>query len=305
MGTKQIPERLMTSPLTPFSLQRLRGLAREDLSQRVTLQLEDGSYVILRDKYVEQLHRLCNESGNVDTAWLNCDATSVYFVTRTGTRLRVFETSLVQAPNVHRQAAMRSSSATAFPSMHVILDQSGSMSSMNDDVYAGAREVIEDLPDEAVVTFTTFNHIVTLGERRSKADVLASLVTRSTSGTTALRDAIVRAVEYEERDPHDSTSVVVVTDGIDNASASTIAQVRSAVQRCTDRGWRVLFLGANQDAVTTASQYGIDGGLALTFDGRRAPQAFRSLSEVVRVQRTTGVDAAFTATHRQTSMASS
>ncbi len=294
----------MTSPLTPFSLQRLRGLSREDLSQRVTLQLEDGSHVILRDEYMEQLHRLCNESGNVDTAWLNCDATSVYFVTRAGTRLRVFETSPVEPPVVHRQAAMRSLSS-AFPSMHVVLDQSGSMSSMNDDVYAGAREVIEDLPEEAVVTFTTFNHVVTLGERRSKEDVLASLATRSTSGTTALRDAIVRAVEYEERDPHDSTTVVVVTDGIDNASTSTVAQVRSAVQRCTTRGWRVLFLGANQDAVTTASQYGIDGGRALTFDGRRAPHAFRSVSEVVRVQRTTGVDATFTASHRESSMASS
>jgi len=293
------------SPLTPFSLQRLRGLSREDLSQRLTLQLEDGSHVILRDEYIDQLHRLCNETGNVDTAWLNCDASSVYFVTRTGTRLSVFETSPLEPPAVHRQEAMRSSSASSSPSMHVVLDQSGSMSSMNDDVYAGAREVIDDLPEEAVVTFTTFNHIVTLGERRSKGDVLTSLATRSTSGTTALRDAIVRAVEYEERDPHDCTTVVVVTDGIDNASASTVAQVRWAVQRCTDRGWRVLFLGANQDAVTTASQYGIDGGRALTFDGRRAPQAFRSVSEVVRVQRTTGADAAFTASHRQSSLASS
>jgi hypothetical protein len=136
----------MISPLTPFSLQRLRGLSRENLSQRVTLQLEDESHVILRDEYMEQLHRLCNESGNVDTAWLNCDATSVYFVTRTGTRIRVFETLPVEPPVVHRQDVMRAS-AFLSPSMHVVLDQSGSMSSMNDDVYAGAREAIEDLPE--------------------------------------------------------------------------------------------------------------------------------------------------------------
>lgn len=132
----------MTDPLTPFSLQRLRGISHEDLSMRLTLQLEDGSHVVLRDEYIDQLHRLCNETGNVDTEWLNCDATSVYFVTRTGTRLQVFRTSAAEPPPVVRRAtAMHSSSTT--PSMHVVLDQSGSMSSMNDDVYAGAREVVE------------------------------------------------------------------------------------------------------------------------------------------------------------------
>jgi hypothetical protein len=174
---------------------------------------------------------------------------------------------------------------------------------MNNGVFAGVREVIEDLPEDAVVTLTTFNQIVTVRERRAKRDVLASLATHNTSGTTALRDAIVHAVEYEERDPHVSTTVVIVTDGVDNASVSTVAQVRSAVQRCTDQGWRVLFLGANQDAVVTASQFGIDGGRALTFDGRRTPQAFRSVSEVVRVERTTGFGAIFTANHRQASLA--
>ena len=47
---------------------------------------------------------------------------------------------------------------------------------------------------------------------------LAALTTRVTNGTTALRDAIVKAVEMEEADPHTATTIVVVTDGLDNAS---------------------------------------------------------------------------------------
>ena len=284
----------MILPLTPFSLQQMRGLTHAELTQRVILKLEDQSHVVLRDEYIDQLHRLCNETGNVDTSWLNCDATSVYFVTRTGTRLSVCATSS-ELPTARP-------GVTPPPSMHVVLDQSGSMFSMNDAVYAGAREIIEDLPEDAVVTFTTFNHIVTLGERRSRDEGITSLRMQNTSGTTALRDAIVRAVEYEETEPHQSTTIIIVTDGVDNASTSTIAQVQSAVQRCTHRGWKILFIGANQNAITTASHFGIDGERALTFDGTRAPEAFRSVADVVRRQRTTG-DATFTPTHRQASLA--
>ena len=137
----------MISPFASFSLHRLRGLSNAELSQRLTLQSEDASHVVMRDQYIEQLHRLCNEYGTVDTAWLNCDATSIYFVSHTGTRIRVYETSPIEPPDVRRQTAMRPTTSSTSPSMHVVLDQSASMSTMNDGAFAGAREVIEDLQD--------------------------------------------------------------------------------------------------------------------------------------------------------------
>jgi hypothetical protein len=95
---------------------------------------------------------------------------------------------------------------------------------------------------------------------------------------------------------------MVITDGLDNASRATADEVKAAVARCNARGWRVLFLGANQDAVTTASQYGIDGSRALQFDVALAPRAFRHLSENVTQFRSAGVDA-FTPAQRSSSMA--
>lgn len=283
----------MIQPLSPFSLPTLRGLTRAELSQRVVLELEDGSHVVLRDEYIDQLYRMCNGESGVDTAWLNCDATNVFFTTRTGIRLNVCETSSKETSTT---------TSAGGESMHIVLDQSGSMASMNAQVYAGARELVQDAPDDAVITLTTFNHVVTPGQRQTKQDALASLTTRTTSGTTALRDAIVTAIEYEEREPRADTTVVVVTDGMDNASARcSVEMVRNAVQRCTSRGWRVLFLGANQDAVTTASQYGIEGGRALTFDTRRAPEAFRSVTETTRARRAGHSDAFSSSQRRQAS----
>lgn len=287
----------MILPLTPVLLGTFRGIPLEDLSRRVLLKLEDTSHVILKDEYLNELFKLCN-GDSADHAWLQCDTTSVYFLTRSGQRLQVMHCDDSEPPLVRRQAPL-----TMLPgeSTHVILDQSGSMAGMNHDVYAGARELVQELPDESFVTFTTFNNTVSLGKRLPKVDALKTLSERVTNGTTALRDALLQAIEYEKGEPRITTTLIVITDGLDNASSATVEQVRTAVEECATRKWRVLFLGANQNAIVTASQYGIREGQALTFDSMHAPAAFRSLSENVRLHRAHGVDS-FSLPQRQASM---
>ena len=125
----------------------------------------------MKDQYIEQLHQLCNEYGNVDTGWLNCDATGVYFVTRTGTRLRVYETSPIEPPDVRRQTATQLAAPSVSPSIHAVLDQGAGM---NEDVFAGVRKVIVDLP--ITILHWRFDYGSTYGSRRRGIGVVPRLV---------------------------------------------------------------------------------------------------------------------------------
>lgn len=271
--------------LTIDALSQFKGLSHSDLGDKVELIIEDGSRKPLRENYLNQLHHLCNNPKEADTAWIRHDESSVYFLTTRDVVLRLVQKDTKLGDG---------------ESLHIVLDQSGSMHTMNEAVYAGARELVEQQPEGSHVTITTFNHVVSLGQRSTRESVLSNLTTRSTCGTTALRDAIVKSIAYEEMEPEKDTTIVAVTDGIDNASTNTVNDVKYAVQRAQSRGWRVLFLGANQDAVTTASAYGISGSRALTFGSQRAPEAFHSASENVRAYRVHRTDA-FTGSQRQAS----
>ena len=52
--------------------------------------------------------------------------------------------------------------------LHVVIDQSSSMTSVQNAVYSGAKELVKEAPDTAQVTFTTFANTVVLGNPKSK-----------------------------------------------------------------------------------------------------------------------------------------
>ena len=144
------------TPLTLTDLPSLRGLSIPELSSQLVLELEDSSHVVLRGNYLDQIHRMCNNLGGVDTSWLHCTSNGVFFLTRAGLALRVFRCDPAPPP-LRRANGVRSPTDDATrESLHLVFDQSGSMNSMNGNVYSGAKEVVDGLPDDAVVTFTTF-----------------------------------------------------------------------------------------------------------------------------------------------------
>ena len=52
-------------------------------------------------------------------------------------------------------------------------------------------------------------------------------------------------------------------------------------------GWKVIYLGANQDAFAEAGSIGIAAANAVNFDRTRTPDAFRCLSATVSSQAST------------------
>lgn len=303
-------------PLTVAHCAQLQGSTPESLASRLKIRLEDGSAPALRPNYLEQICAFCNHAP-YDKNWLRVDprTNGLIFVTHAATMLPVLlalpsipprRTSSAPTVSLRLPEAPLPISLQPGESLHIVLDQSGSMACMNAQVFEGAKELVRELPQDASVTITTFSDQVLLGTRATPAEGLQFLEQPPvTGGSTALRDAILQAIQMEEANgPKETTTFVVLTDGIDNCSRRTLDETRAAISRCDSRpNWRVLFLGANQDAVLSAQSMGISGARALSFDPRHAPAAMRAVSANVRGFRRSGTDA-FSAADRQTSVES-
>ena len=168
------------------------------------------------------------------------------------------------------------------------------MQHASEAAYSGARELIEQLPDDTHVTVTLFSSTVELGRRTTRAEALRTLSLRDANGTTCLNDAICLAVDTELESPAERVTVVVVTDGQDTSSRRSVNDAQRAVARFQAvPNWRILFMGSNQDAVVAAGAFGIPVGRAITYgtDPTNLRTAMRVASENTRAFRTTGADA--------------
>jgi hypothetical protein len=76
---------------------------------------------------------------------------------------------------------------------------------------------------------------------------------------------------------------VIITDGEENASREyTVSTIKSQIERQKVKyGWEFVFLGANIDAVTTASRFGIDPDRAQNYhaDGEGAQIVYETIAE--------------------------
>lgn len=163
-----------------------------------------------------------------------------------------------------------------YTSLLIVLDRSGSMFSIRDEMVAALDKLIDvqaALPGLLTVDVFTFDdltehtHVLAAPE-----DVRIQLEPR---GGTALYDAVGGAIngldarvrELPEHTRPGTVQVVIVTDGFDNRSTEfTASMVRSLIERQRDQhGWEFVFLGADQDAVTAADDLGIAADRSMTF----------------------------------------
>ena len=96
----------------------------------------------------------------------------------------------------------------------------------------------------------------------------------------------------------------ICTDGQDNMSRQwKPSDVRTVIEKMRGDGVHFAFLAANQDAITTASQYGIPAAQALTFTAEPATTAaaFRC-ARAQAARGASGLPSAYTAMQRQVSV---
>ncbi|WP_433233881.1 vWA domain-containing protein [Actinomadura nitritigenes] len=182
----------------------------------------------------------------------------------------------------------------------VILDRSGSMATVKEDAEGGLRAFLDtqrEAPGRTLVTLRQFDHEhATIFERVPLEDVPAFEL--RPRGTTALLDAIGSTIamtnEYvdglPEEDRPGEVVFVIVTDGHENASKDwTLDRVKAAITAERDRGRAVVFLAADQDAITVGHSMGVDAGSSLSYGGDHTMAAMASAGEMVARGSRTGL----------------
>ncbi len=163
----------------------------------------------------------------------------------------------------------------------LVLDRSGSMEDVREATISAFNQFLhsqKQAEGEANLTLVQFDdEFDLLYEART---IHESPELNATSyiprGVTALLDAIgqtivrtgQRLAAMPQANRPGSVLFVTLTDGYENASEEyDLKQINQMIARQqTKYSWQFLFLAANQDAIATASQMGINAAQALTFE---------------------------------------
>lgn len=99
----------------------------------------------------------------------------------------------------------------------------------------------------------------------------------SPRGATPLNDAVVRTIRSMDKRVKKGhrAMLVILTDGLENASETSSRDVRKLIREREKRGWEFIYLGANQDAWSESQKIGLaQAGKSFDFSG--SPEGTRA-----------------------------
>ena len=178
-----------------------------------------------------------------------------------------------------------------------LLDRSGSMSSLTEDVIRGFNAFIAEQaqePGSVHLTLVQFDsqapfEVIHNATRVEGVPPLTTDVYRP-RGSTPLLDAIGDLIEHADQriearsrddQPAEDQLVVIFSDGLENASRRfDRARVAELISKRQEAGWEFVFMGANQDSYLEAGRIGVSeesiSNFGATATGTAA--AFQSIS---------------------------
>ena len=179
-----------------------------------------------------------------------------------------------------------------------ILDKSGSMSGLETDTIGGYNSMLakqQAVEGECYITTVLFDNNYELLHDRIDIKAVSPITEKEyfIGGSTALLDAIGRTIykignaQKHTADDYRAEKVmfVIITDGEENSSREYSSEkVKAQIeQQKTKYDWEFIFLGANIDAVETASRFGIAPNRAQNYhaDSAGVELNFRVMSEAV------------------------
>ena len=167
----------------------------------------------------------------------------------------------------------------------IVLDASGSMSSIEDDTKVSFNSFIKaqrEAGGKTVFDLYQFSdEVKRLVEHVDlatfKDDLMASY---NCSGCTALNDAVCIAIDtlgqelaaMKEEDRPENVLMVIITDGFENASRKfTSKDVKDRIKHQTEKyNWEFQYLAANQDAFASGADLGIAQDNCVNFSASAA-----------------------------------
>ncbi len=176
-----------------------------------------------------------------------------------------------------------------------ILDRSGSMMGLQDEVINSFNEFIQDQRKEAgkarvtLVLFDDKYEVVYEGMKLKKVPELTS-ETYFARGMTSLYDAIGKTLtNVDVKD----AMVLIQTDGHENSSQEfNQSRIKSLIKEKEDLGWDFIFLGANIDAASVGSSFGLHASKTSQFDASDAgiKTAYATMNATASVYRKSKLD---------------
>ena len=166
----------------------------------------------------------------------------------------------------------------------IILDKSGSMSSIAKAAISGFNETVGGIRSAQERFKDTQEHFVSLMifcscEKTMVYDMVPIVEVKELTSKeyqpcccTPLFDAMglsINALHKAIKDKEDATAVVtVITDGLENASKEYSGKaIKALVERMKDEeGWNFAYIGTNQDVAATSASLSIDNHMAFADD---------------------------------------
>lgn len=180
-----------------------------------------------------------------------------------------------------------------------ILDRSGSMSGLEEQTIGGFNHLIseqKEVKGEAIVSTVLFDNGFEVLHNRVNLKQIEPMTEKQyyVRGSTALLDAIGRSIikirqvhkQLNESKIPEKTVFFITTDGMENASKEfDYTRIKDYIELQKEKyGWEFIFMGANIDAIKTASRFGIHEDRAVHYhsDEQGTNLNYRVMSETIR-----------------------
>lgn len=176
--------------------------------------------------------------------------------------------------------------------IHFLLDRSGSMETCLNDTIGGFNAFVREQAPKSTMSLYMFDNNFEIVYENKKIKDVENLTTKTfrPRGGTALLDAIAKTIDQIDKTNQQQWAdidevgnvVVILTDGDENSSTeNTKEDINNLIASRKAQGWKFVFLGANQDAIKSASQIGIGREAAIDFDTANMCEVMRSASSAL------------------------
>ena len=159
-----------------------------------------------------------------------------------------------------------------------LIDRSGSMHGCEEDTIGGFNSFIENERKKEYhtkVTTILFDHEYKVLYERKPINEVAELTRKEyeVRGSTALLDAIGKAIQSFDRKINNKVLFVITTDGLENSSSEyNNDEIKNLIN---NHNWEFIFIGADIDSYSQSRDIGID--MAHTANFKKDKEGFDKL----------------------------
>lgn len=178
-----------------------------------------------------------------------------------------------------------------------LLDETGSMASCKRETVAGFNDFLSEQRAQHGTCLLTLTKFDTSGQKTPYMDIDVNMTPNMLEdwfipgGGTNLRDTIgSRLLSLKQRlatwSVKPNVLIVVMTDGDDNASRTHSEQnIQSAIQSYMNEGWTFVYLGADQNALSTGNRLGFPEGNIKSFASSQMRETMQTLAAATTTYR--------------------